>query len=91
MNSCGHLEIKNVEKLQIFKNGTKHLRLECGECGKFLGYKQQPLNNNSILHFGKYKGSSIKEIPRSYLEWLTQSDWIKNNLKEAIIKYLNEY
>ena len=74
-----------VESIQTFKNGTKHLRLECKDCSKFLGFKQQPIDPEVyVLHFGKHKGKTLVECPVDYREWLRQQPWIKDNLKYAL-------
>ena len=88
MNKCGHESINNTQELQTFKNGVKHLRVSCGECNKFISYKQQPITDNYIIKFGKYKNCKINEIPRSYLDWLVNEDWIKENLKFGIKDYI---
>jgi len=31
-----------------------------------------------ILHFGKYRGKSIHEVPRSYLRWLNEQPWFSD-------------
>ena len=76
-------DIQIVE--QKFKNGTIHLRQECPRCGKFFGYKQKPVDKETfIFYFGKYKGLKLNDVPESYLKWLLDQDWVKENLKECI-------
>ena len=65
---CDNFEL--VENYQTFKNGTKHIRMKCKACNKFLGYKQQKLPLDYVLHFGKHKGKRVKDIDREYLQWL---------------------
>ena len=37
------------------------------------------------MPFGKYSGRHLSDIPRSYLEWLLEQDWLKKeDLIEAI-------
>lgn len=36
------------------------------------------------LSFGKYKDRTIDRVPKDYLEWLTEQDWIDNGLNEYI-------
>lgn len=83
MNCCSNKEL--VEKLQTFKNGTNHLRRYCKNCNKFFGFIQQELKDDYILHFGKYKGKKLNEVDDSYLEWLLNQDFIKENVKKKII------
>lgn len=39
-----------------------------------------------ILTFGKYRGWQIDELPFSYLAWLWETDFIKDELREAVRK-----
>lgn len=34
------------------------------------------MNDNSLMPFGKYKGTPIGKVPASYLDWLIGQDWI---------------
>ena len=80
-------DCKNIiYKIQTFKNGVEHLRIECKDCNKFLGYKQQDLKEDYILPFGKYKGQKPKDVPQSYLVWL-----YKQNIKDNLKKYIEQY
>lgn len=38
---CGAEICAPKKTVQIFSNGTKHIRVECETCGKFLGYEKQ--------------------------------------------------
>lgn len=51
----------------------------------------KPKVNNIILSFGKFKGKTlqeIKEVEKSYLEWLLRSDWTNYKLHINIEKIL---
>ena len=37
-----------------------------------------------IMSFGKYKGVPISALPKDYLRWLWQQDWISPELRNAI-------
>tara|TARA_R100000388_G_scaffold94681_1_gene82745 strand:+ start:1223 stop:1492 length:270 start_codon:yes stop_codon:yes gene_type:complete len=88
MNCCN--DYKLIESIQVFKNGTQHIRKNCETCGKFLGYKQQEIDPEKyIFHFGKYKGKKLIDVEEHYLNWLRNQDWVKNNLKTAINNYLS--
>lgn len=85
--SCDHSEVS--ESIQVFKNGVKHLRLDCVKCGKFCGYKQQVIDKETFTFpFGKHKGSHIYEVPESYLKWLLNQKWTRDNLRDCITEYL---
>lgn len=30
------------------------------------------------IHFGKYKGQYLDDIPANYLKWLSEQDWIED-------------
>jgi uncharacterized protein (DUF3820 family) len=47
-----------------------------------------PRNFKAILTFGKYVGSHISEVPRSYLEWIIRES---NVGSEALRKEISEY
>lgn len=68
--NCLHEYTK--ETIQTFKNGTKHIRVECDSCGRFLRYKPQNIENYK-LWFGQYKGQELKDVPLSYLNWYVQN------------------
>lgn len=77
------LEHPLIETEQIFKNDIKHIRLECGKCGSWLGWKEHP-PINYIMPFGKFQGEKLKNIPTEYLEWLEENIELKGKLKDKI-------
>ena len=79
-----------TESDQIFKNGVKHIRLDCKSCKKFQGYKPQPIDIDVYkFPFGKHKDLHIYDTPLKYLNWLCTQDWLKDNLRDAINDYLD--
>jgi len=46
---------------------------------------------DTIIPFGRYKGSKIKDIPESYLRWLVNQNWIYDDLRETIEMWLLPY
>ena len=71
--SCGFDQFTVSE--QTFKNGTKHLRASCAQCGAYLCYVPQADDSKKDpgefkMHFGKHKGKTLKELPESYIHWL---------------------
>lgn len=75
---CKHETL--IELPQTFKNGITHTRLECYECGRFMSYKPQNVENYK-LWFGIHKGKELKEIPISYLNW-----YLQNGSNKKVIK-----
>jgi uncharacterized protein (DUF3820 family) len=46
-----------------------------------------------ILPFGKHKGSTIAQVPRDYLYWLSGQDWFREkhySLWEAVNSFLRD-
>lgn len=39
--ACGEVGNENKTSPQTFANGTVHMRVDCGACGKFIGYHKQ--------------------------------------------------
>ena len=77
------------ETEQIFKNGIKNVRLECGRCGHWLGWKEQP-PKNYMMPFGKHKGKFLKDIPKNYLLWLEARDICNEPLKTKLCEILDD-
>lgn len=80
---------KKVETLQKFSNGTFHIKLTCGTCGKHHGYKPQQKGPDRVLDFGKHKGKTLKqiyEIDKSYLVWLmsNSSGGVRLDVKDML-------
>tara|TARA_X000000950_G_C13799848_1_gene613051 strand:+ start:717 stop:989 length:273 start_codon:yes stop_codon:yes gene_type:complete len=85
-------ELTEITKVQTFKNGTKHLRVEDKLTGKFLRYERE-VCDDPIMYFGKYKGMKFSEIlieNEGYLDWLLTQDWLKDNLKNTIIEFMTK-
>ncbi|MEB3753806.1 putative quorum-sensing-regulated virulence factor [Acinetobacter sp. MD2(2019)] len=40
----------------------------------------------SIMPFGKYKGTPIKDIPKDYVAWLLKQDELDPNVKKALLQ-----
>ena len=36
------------------------------------------------LLFGKHKGMDLRDVPSSYLKWLEEQDWIKDDLRKEL-------
>ena len=37
-----------------------------------------------ILHFGKFKGLDIEDIPSDYLKYLVESDWFEDKYPDFV-------
>jgi len=46
------------------------------------------LTDNSLMYFGKHKGTKLANLPDDYCRWLLKQDWIKSH--EALYTYLLE-
>jgi uncharacterized protein (DUF3820 family) len=73
-----------VTRERKFSNGTHHIELRCitGHYIKFL-LQNKPL---SIMPFGKYRGTPIRELPDEYLNWILEN----LNLKGGLFRALSE-
>lgn len=49
---------------------------------------QFTLTDDSLMYFGKHKGTKLANLPDDYCSWLLKQDWIKNH--EALYAYLIE-
>ena len=36
----------------------------------------EPLKDDDLFPFGKWKGKRMDKVPASYLDWLADQDWI---------------
>ena len=41
-----------------------------------------------LMPFGKHKGETIPDIPRSYLNWLLEQDWMYDQGKEKLVEQI---
>jgi uncharacterized protein (DUF3820 family) len=41
-------------------------------------------DDSIILHFGKFRGKDLEDVPSDYLEWLLRQEW----LEEKYSKYV---
>ena len=39
-----------------------------------------------LMSFGKHKGEPLADIPRSYLRWLLDQDWLYDPGKEKLVE-----
>ena len=85
-------ELTETTSVQTFKNGTKHLRVEDKNTGRFLRYERE-ISDDPVMYFGKYKDMKFSEIMvenEGYLDWLLEQDWLKDNLKNTIIEFMTK-
>jgi hypothetical protein len=78
--TCKYCGGETTEELQLFANGTKHIKIICVECGRFQQFKQRVDDSDFVMPFGKYKGKTISEIikdDRQYAIWVSEK--VKSN------------
>lgn len=46
------------------------------------------MSSSIQIHFGKYKGQLLDDIPANYLKWLSEQDWIEDH--PTIKKYIDD-
>lgn len=49
------------------------------------------VEDDLTMPFGKHKGTKLKDLPRSYIFWLSEQDWIKEPLKTQIYNLSEHY
>jgi Putative quorum-sensing-regulated virulence factor len=71
-----------VTREREFSNGTHHLELRCinGHYIKFLP-QNKPIQT---MVFGKYKGTPIRDLPDTYLNWILENLDLKGGLFRAL-------
>lgn len=82
-----------ISKVQTFKNGTQHLRVEDKTTGKFIRYEKQ-ICDDPEMYFGKYKGMKFSEIyeqNEGYFEWILTQDWVKDNLRNTVVDWIETH
>lgn len=69
-NQCGSVSLQQRE--QVFKNGTKHIRVTCRDCGTFNGFAKQ--NNGYDIIVAKDHSGDIEELRDLVSDKLTSAD-----------------
>ena len=89
---CGECGCKKSLNEEVtFRNGTKHLKATCFDCGSFLKFAQRGSKNPSefTMPFGKYSGKTLEEIGNIDVNYL---GWAGQNLKDGNVKRrINEF
>lgn len=44
-----------------------------------------------MMPFGKHEGEEVDELPRSYLEWLSEQDFLEEDLREEVEAALEDW
>ena len=46
-----------------------------------------------VLEFGKYKGTTIEEVPSGYLKWLAENSYQRyvRNIADAVWRYREQF
>jgi hypothetical protein len=47
-----------------------------------------PVANDPVLQFGKYKGHYVSRVPTSYLDWLVGLETLDHRLKNKVLRHL---
>lgn len=92
-NNCGL-----VNEYEIRQAGP-HQSAYCNGCGRYIKHIPKPVSSDTVIQFGKYKGTSLKDFTTpehvSWLNWLLRScelerpTYIKQPLIDAITKHLS--
>lgn len=48
----------------------------------------EPLTDESLMPFGKHKGTKMINVPASYLLWLSKQEWIEE--WPAVLDYIED-
>jgi RNase P subunit RPR2 len=88
---CNHCKKRTTyeKKYVTFSTGFKHISAICKECNYHIKYVSQ--GGPERIYFGKHKGEKIEDIyhnDKGYLLWLLKQEWLENNLKITIQKYV---
>jgi len=47
------------------------------------------MDDNSLMPYGKFKGTKMANVPPDYLLWCYQQDWCKGDVKKYIQENLD--
>lgn len=79
---CASIFFK-IEEVE-FRNGTKHLKRLCLECGAFIDYAAQEIPHEMfIMPFGRFKGEPIYKMVEEDMRY---SKWFLNNVAKGSVK-----
>lgn len=53
------------------------------QAGQVIDRLQSATGRDYRMRFGKHKGQKLKDVPKGYLKWAVNQDWIKSDFREA--------
>lgn len=91
--TCPHCGSRNLVTITDGVPPPHHAKLVCGDCLKHLKWLAGPIGD-FIMPFGKYRGSTLREIDRAdhqHLTWIaTLPDYSNNKIQEKVREYLRQ-
>ena len=88
----GKIESLNIEKkngLWVIHNGEYVLTNVDITGEQRDNFTEDNVNSDRSIHFGKFKGQLLSDIPKSYLKWLYETI-DRNKYNEYIFEYFEE-
>lgn len=87
------LNCKNCGEVEFhLKKTTLHLTAYCDKCKAYIKHMPQSKFSEKTLYFGKYAGTKISDMwdeeQLSYLKWLKEQSFVKQDLHIAIMQHL---
>lgn len=70
---------KKENKKLIIATGRNQYKRIINDYLKLVAMRNQPMTDESIMYFGKYKGEKLANVPDHYLKWLLTTPWIQNH------------
>ena len=53
--------------------------------------KIRPLDDNTLMAFGKFRGKKLSDVPPWYLLWLPEQEWFVNNeINDGLHQYIED-
>lgn len=91
---CQHKWTKQTE--QIFKDGTRHIRVDCYDCGNFVKFEPTIKSDKEmavwVMPIGKYKGKGLNDIAATdpdYLRWASEN--LSGNVQRRVKEFLDRH
>ena len=77
-----------VNEYDVSRSGD-HIKATCQNCGKYIKFLKQniqggKLKDDSLMPYGKHKGTKLANVPSEYLRWMYENDKLNDALKEYV-------